>query len=192
MTSSTNTTADSSTLHLFGLRRSSVFAPPPSTTTASFDNEDDHHHHHHPEVPIDKELLEVYGTRVAAIKAAMVEQARRITRDPEEFKHLQARLRSRGSTGAACSSDAWLKQNLPALCRAHAREAELRHAARLQIQAAELLAQRQQQQQQQQQQVSPSTRVSPTSVTASFHVDAAFLKEHVTSPPLAAAAEQWR
>jgi len=147
------------------------------------------------EPPLDKEVLEQYGARCQAIRTAMTEHAKRVTRDPEEFRHLQARLRGQHQQTTTTTTpsvmmmgttDAWLKQNLAVLVRVHARDCELRASARRQIRQSQeaCLALPQQKQPQQ-----PQTG-SPTSVMqeANGLLDAVTMKQHVMNPPLAPSA----
>ena len=181
MTVSTTPTATATTM-LGSLRRSSFHNVLTTTSfgvttasSASASYSDDSEHHNEP--PINKELMEQYGTRLATAKASLASVTKRVANDRQEFANLQAGLRQ--GTGRGLLTDAWLKQNLMGLLHRHAKAMETRKAA------AAL------------QEVSTTTPKStttvavatagssPTSIMQSLSLDSAQnFKEHVASPPL--------
>lgn len=188
-----NTSASDATLHLFGLRRGTLLqslggTTMTITTPSSFDDDDTR-------PPLDRHLVEAYGTRCAVTRTALTEGVRRLVRDAEGFRRLQARLRSSSSSS---TTDAWLKQNLVGVVRTHAREAELRQADRRrrreEEEAAEAAAAAEEEKEAA---ASPSLdpdttdkAASPTSVLSFWQGDpeAVVMKERVAAPPLSSSA----
>lgn len=174
MTASTPTAAATTMLGSF--RRTSfpsVLTKPNSSfggsVTTSEDYSDHHHHLSYNEPPIDKELLEQYGSRLATAKTSLAAVTKRVVNDRQEFAKLQAGLRQ--GTGRGLLTDAWLKQNLLGLLHRHAKTLETRKAAAA-LQEVSLTT-------------TATTTTSPTSITQSLSLDAAEnFKQHVASPPL--------
>ena len=186
----TNLGTAGSSAHLFGLRRSSFL----DTSNAANNNAINEDGLPGNEPPMDKEVMDEYGARCQAIRTAMMEHAKRVTRDPEEFKHLQARLRGQQQSTTTTTAvmmmgltDAWLKQNLAFVVCAHARDCELRASARRQVRqtpAACLALQHKQPLHEQQLPGSPMSVLQANTVGW----DSVTMKENVGTPPLAPTA----
>lgn len=128
---------------------------------------------------ISKELLEMYGSRLEATKSSLAAATRRVVHDPTEFSLLQQQLRQ----GRGLLTDAWTKQNLCGLMHKHARACETRKAAAALREVASPVPCKSNDNSTT---MSTSfTLSSPTSIMHSLSLDAASVKEHVGSPPLA-------
>ena len=159
------------------LRRGSAYLPGVGATLSS-----DEHDERGAEPPIEKELLEKYGTRLQNAKASLAQATKRVLGDDAEFHAMQNGLRQ--GTGRGLLTDAWLKQNMMGVLHRHAKALEARKANVLlqEVNSTKTVLV-----------VPPASpgkapgppvTASPTSVMNSVSLEQGSVSEHFASPPL--------